>query len=151
MPSIELCLCADTVVGPEIRGSSSEEGERNNVPWVAANRYATGLITERNQEISHAIHGATTWNDEVETLISALEDESLFPSTVSAHGEQTPLSTAEKTLERYILAIIWEIHYAGMSETILGPWNDINCGTLQDFVTLLSFAATYEVNSGKVG
>ena len=151
MPSIELCLCANTVVGPEIREASSEEGERNKVPWVVANRYADGLITERNQKISHAMHGATTWNDKLETLISALEDESQFPLTESAHGEQTPSLAVEKTLERYILAIIWEIHHTGMFETILGPWNDIQCGTLQDFVTLLSFAATYEVNSGKVG
>lgn len=85
----------------------------------------------------------------MEALISALEDENRIPSKDITH-ESNPSSGAVRPLEENILAILWELHYSGMSHIILGPWVDIQCGTIQDFVTLLSFAATFEVKSAKV-
>ena len=152
MPSIKLCPGAK--VGPEFnkRDHSSRPTGDNEVSWDASNRCAEKLVRKRNKENIHATHKAVTWRDKVEALISALEDDSLEPTADPAIEDPRTIfdsSAHARPLEGAILAIIWEIHYTGMFEAIVGPWNDIHCGKLQDFVTLLSFAATYEVNSTK--
>lgn len=153
MPHVRLCPCANPVVEPQNQGNSLKEIHDNESACVAPNKYAEELITQRNQKIYQAIHGAATWNDKVEALISALDDDSSIFSNDGTRGNQTttwPSASEGKPLEGYILAIIWELHHSGMSQTILGPWINVQCGTVQDFVTLLTFAATFEVKSTKV-
>ena len=152
MPGVKLCLPANESAEPQNQRNCSNEGIDNERPWVVANMLTKEHTKERNEFISHAIHRATTWNDKVEALVSALEDDSQKPSMKTSQEESTitcSMLTTMKPLEGQILAILWEIHRSGIPETILRPWNDIQSGTPQDFVTLLSFAATFEANSAK--
>ena len=151
MAYVRLCPRAGPVTEPQSQGDSSE-GIQDDA-YIVANRYAEDLVIRRNREISEATHGAATWNDTLEALISALENENRIPSNdipQTSESSTRPSSATARPLEENILAIVWEINHSGMSQAILEPWINIQSGKIQDFVTLLSLAATFEIKCAKV-
>lgn len=148
MPRIILCSRTNDKLRTAPDGMEDPTKIENQCARI--NTHMAQLINRRERGIAKAIHKVGTWSDKMNALLATFggnrHDPIEDPSQCNDAENQQTLASL-KPLEEMILVIVWELCNCKFSETLIEPWVDSKTGALDNFVLLLSSAASYEVIS----
>lgn len=117
---------------------------------VLANTGAREHFSRRDRDISSTIHGVESWSDKVNALLGTIAGDRQDPAGDKCHCDDPDILSSlasSKPFEETILAIVWELCNSKFCATLLEPWGRPLFDTLDNFISLLSAAAAYEIKS----